>query len=44
VFVSETDTEVVPHLCEYLWQKKGGNVSLLQLVGGAFDALRLSLL
>jgi glucosamine 6-phosphate synthetase-like amidotransferase/phosphosugar isomerase protein len=32
VFVSETDTEVVPHLCEYLWKKKGGNVSLGQLV------------
>ncbi|KAI8471180.1 MAG: hypothetical protein J3K34DRAFT_458509 [Monoraphidium minutum] len=31
VFVSETDTEVVPHLCEYLWQRKGGKVSLHQL-------------
>ncbi len=34
VFVSETDTEVVPHLCEYLWRKKGGKVSLHQLVRG----------
>jgi hypothetical protein len=32
VFVSDTDTEVVPHLCEYLWKKRGGKVSLGQLV------------
>ncbi|KIZ06322.1 glucosamine--fructose-6-phosphateaminotransferase (isomerizing) [Monoraphidium neglectum] len=31
VFVSDTDTEVVPHLCEYLWKKRGGKVSLGQL-------------
>ncbi|KAI8469476.1 MAG: isomerising glucosamine-fructose-6-phosphate aminotransferase [Monoraphidium minutum] len=31
VFLSQTDTEVVPHLLEYLWKKKGGKVSLSQL-------------
>ena len=35
VFQSETDTEVVPHLCEYLWRKKNGRVSLHQLVRAA---------
>jgi len=34
VFVSDTDTECVPHLCEYLWKKKGGKVTLPQLVSG----------
>ncbi|GBF88215.1 hypothetical protein Rsub_00927 [Raphidocelis subcapitata] len=32
VFVSETDTEVVPHLCAHLYRKKGGKCSLDQLV------------
>jgi hypothetical protein len=32
VFVSQTDTEVVPHLLEYLWKKKGGKMTLGQLV------------
>ncbi len=32
MFVSETDTEVIPHLCEYLWKKKSGKITLPQLV------------
>ena len=31
-FTSETDTEVVPHLFEYVWQKRGGRISLGKLV------------
>lgn len=43
MFVSETDTEVIPHLCEYLWQKRGGHITLTKLVrlrggGGACAA------
>ena len=39
VFVSETDTEVVPHLLEYLWQRRGGKATLPQLVMEACSKL-----
>ena len=32
VFVSETDTEVVPHLCEYVWGKRDGRIAFPKLV------------